>query len=49
MVKFGPEGGVIRNGIGGQPANYAYGTGTELRRAADELIPTVAEVAKTFG
>ncbi|MDD4889980.1 MAG: hypothetical protein PHU85_08610 [Phycisphaerae bacterium] len=33
VVKFGPEGGVIRKGAGGVPCNYSYGEVTEIKDA----------------
>jgi len=33
IVKFGPEGGEIRTGIGGTPVSYGYGNKTEVKGA----------------
>ena len=44
IVKFGPRGGVIRNGAGGLPANYAYGTRTEFK-GAHWMCPEASTVA----
>jgi hypothetical protein len=33
IVKFGPQGGEIRSGIGGTPVSYGYGNATEVKGA----------------
>jgi hypothetical protein len=44
IVKFGPEGGVIKKGCGGVPCNYAYGAVTEVK-GAKWIVPGASTVA----
>ncbi len=43
IAKFGPEGGQVRQGIGGTPCNYAFGTPVEVKGAA-WIVPGASNV-----